>query len=135
MMRSVWAMLGRRGVFLLFLALLDFLYGWSILNSPAIASKLHLLVPYQAWGWGWTVTGALLAAGAFLKRDRLFFGWSAFMKAAFAGAWVDVWMNDPQVPRAWISAVIWGAFAALVLVVSGWPEVHPLGTERRPPVG
>jgi hypothetical protein len=120
--------IGRRGLFLLFLALLDILYGWSLLASPplALGLPLHLILPQMSWAWLWISTGLFLVPGAFLKADRLFFALAAFLKAAWAGAWVDVWLSDAFFPRAWVSVVIWGAFAGVVVVIATWPEVRTI---------
>jgi hypothetical protein len=113
---------GRRGAFLLFLALVDLLYGYSQLTTP---TSIVEVFSSTTWGWIWIGIGVVLTAGAFVHRDRAAFGLAAFIKAAWAGMWVDVWISDAHVPRAWVSVVIWGAFAGVVLVVSTWPEVHP----------
>lgn len=116
--------IGRRGAFLLFLTLLDVLYGVSILQVPGALSRLHLVLSATGWGWWWIGTGVICCPAAFVRRDRLAFSLAAFLKAAWAGAWVDVWISDDFVPRAWVSVVIWLAFAMIVLVVSSWPEVR-----------
>lgn len=126
MTNLVRSRVGRRGLFLLFLALLDVLYGWSMLVTPLPGAGLHLILPITAWGWVWIGTGIYLTLGAFIRRDRSFFGAAAFLKAAWAGAWVSVWLSDPLIPRAWVSVTIWAAFAGVVLVVASWPEVKAL---------
>lgn len=117
------ARVGRRGAFLLFLALLDVLYGYSLLVTPPQGPGLHLVLSLDVWGWCWVATGIALLLGAFVKRDRVFFALAAFIKSAWAGAWVSVWVADDFYPRAWVSVLIWAAFAAAVLVVASWPEV------------
>lgn len=123
-LKAVRERIGRRGAFLLFLALLDILYGWSMLVTPIPGPDLHLILPLDAWGWIWIGTGIYLIPGALIKRDRSFFALAAFLKAGWAGAWVSVWLSDPFIPRAWVSVVIWAAFAGVVLVVASWPEVQ-----------
>lgn len=127
----LWEHVGRRGAFLSFLSLLDVLYGYSILTVPTSPPRLHLLIPYWSWGYVWLAAGIVLFPGIWVRRDRFFYAVAAFMKAAWAGAWVDVWVNDSSVARAWVSVLIWAAFAALVLVVSTWPEVLPLKDAER----
>lgn len=124
-LRSYRTQVGRRGAFLLFLALLDVLYGYSLIATPPSAVHLDLILSLAAWGWVWLSAGCLLAAGAFVRRDRIFFAIASMLKTAWAGAWAVVWIKDP-IPRAWVSVAIWAAFAAIVLVVSTWPEVFPL---------
>lgn len=115
--------IGRRGAFLLFLALVDILYGYSMMVAGSPAIKLDLILDSTAWGWWWIATGIACLAGALLDRDRLFYGLAAFTKAAWAMTWVNVWIQDPAVPRAWVSVAIWGGFSGIVLVISTWPEV------------
>lgn len=130
-MELVRKRIGRRGVFLLFLGLLDILYGWSMLVTPLTPGiALHLVLPIEAWGWVWIGTGIFLIPGAFMRADRFFFAAASFLKAAWAGAWVSVWWQDPLIPRAWVSVAIWAAFAGVVLVVSTWPEVISGATRR-----
>lgn len=117
---------GRRGAFLAFLALLDILYGYSILTIMATPPRLHLLLTYEQWGWAWLGVGVALLPGVFVRRDRFYYGLAAFLMAAWGGAWVDVWVSDPATLRAWVSVLVWFSFAGLVLVVSTWPEVRRL---------
>lgn len=117
-------------MFLLFLTLLDVLYGYSIRTAPALPPHLHMLfLPYTDWGYVWIAAGAALFFGAFLRRDRLFFGIAAFIKAIWAAGWLDLWLTASGNGREWVSVAIWGAFCATVLVVSSWPEVHNLPPE------
>ena len=111
--------IGHRGAFLLFLALLDFLYGWSLLVVPA--PELKHVLPFHVWGFIWIAGGVACLIGAFLRMDRIPYGVAATVKAGWAMAWVKIWVfND--IPRAWVSVAIWAAFAGLVVIVSTWPE-------------
>ena len=116
---------GHRGAFLLFLSLLDFIYGWSLFLTATTAngpySKLVLWFPWAVWGWAWIAVGALLLVGTFVRDDRVYFGVSATFKGVWAAAWLSGWLFH-GVYLGWVSAVIWGAFAALVVVVSSWRE-------------
>lgn len=115
---------GRRGAFLAFLALLDLAYGWSLLETtPAQQRALDLLLPWQAWAVIWLIVGAVCAAGTLLRTgaDRLAFSLAAALMTCWALVFVRVWLYD-HLPRGWVSVVIWLAFAAVVLLVSSWPE-------------
>lgn len=137
-MKLILGRVGRRGLFLLFLALLDLLYGYSLLAAPISGGgdgePLLLVLPGVAWGWCWLGTGAALAVGAFTRRDRLYFALASFLMAAWAGAWAAAWLshNDDASSRSWATVVIWGAFAGVVLVISTWPEVKPLSPPAPP---
>ena len=114
---------GRRGAFLAFLALLDFAYGYSLYLVPASQRAYDLLLPWQAWGVVWLAVGAVCAGGMVLRTgaDRLAFSLAAALKTCWAAVFVRVWLLD-HLPRGWVSVVIWLAFAAVVLLVSSWPE-------------
>jgi hypothetical protein len=114
---------GHRGAFLAFLSLLDFLYGYSILTDSGPLQVYHLILPIIVWGWIWVAMGAVLLSGVFIRRDKFHFGLSATFKCAWVAAWVNVWITQ-AFPRVWVSIVIWAAFAALVVVVSSWPETR-----------
>lgn len=111
-------------MFLWFLALLDILYGYSLLATPLpLRDRLDLILPWPVWAWIWLGVGTFLIPGAFVRGDRWFFAAAALIKAFWAVAWISVWLLDPQVPRAWVSVVIWGAFSGVVVLVATWPEV------------
>lgn len=114
--------IGYRGAFLMFLVMLNFVYGYSLITDPPM--HVNLLLPLNVWAWTWIVMGFILATGVFVKNDRFQFGLSATFKSFWAVAWLGTWI-DLGTPRAWINAVIWLSFAALVVVVSFWPEPVP----------
>lgn len=124
-LRGMTRRAGRRGAFLAFLAILDWAYGYSLYETAAPQRRLDLLLPWQAWAVIWLATGAVCAAGVFLPagRDRWSFSAAALLKGAWGALFIRVWLYD-SLPRGWVSVIIWLAFAATVLLVSGWPE-HP----------
>jgi hypothetical protein len=116
---------GRRGGFLLFLALLDLVYAWGIWISVAPQShQPNMLLPAQAWAAAWAVTGVICLTGVLLNRDRIMFAAAAAMKTSWCGLSMWLWTSGQQ-PNGWLSAVVWGAFAATVLMVGSWPEPPP----------
>jgi hypothetical protein len=128
-MKRLWSLtrlvnhVGRRGIFLLFLALVDIIVGLSIMWQPETFPGLGRALPITVWQWWWLGTGIVLIPGAFMVRDRVFFALAAFLKAAWSARWVWIWVSVPQIPRPWVSVVVWGAFAGIVLVIASWPEV------------
>ena len=113
---------GRRGAFLAFLSLLNWAYGYSLLTAPAALRRASdLLLPWTAWGILWTAMGFVTAAGIFARRDRISYGAAVTFKAAWGVLQLDLWFAH-GVTLAWVGAVIWLGFAAIVLVVAGWPE-------------
>lgn len=121
--------IGHRGSFLLFLAVLDFLYGYSMIVSPI--HKLPALLPLHIWGIIWICVGFIMIPGAFAKRDRVPYGVAATIKAAWAGQWVLIWLYDSKVvSNAWANVALWAAFSGIIVIVSTWPEVRPMWGRR-----
>ena len=113
---------GYRGAVLLFLAMLDILYGYSLIADPsAPLSYLNLVLPLHVWFYLWVGIGVFLLTGVLTRYDRIHFALSAFLKAAWASAWLYVLIYQ-HFPRSWISVVIWAAFAILTVIISFWPE-------------
>jgi hypothetical protein len=115
--------LGRRGAFLLFLAVLDFAYGYALLTASiaALRASPDLLLPVHAWGWIWAGMGAVCLSGTLARRDWPQFGAAATLKTAWAAVYADIWIVQHGV-NAWVSVVVWLTFALAVLVVASWPE-------------
>ena len=115
--------IGRRGAFLAFLALLDGIYGYYLIYPPAtlpIQARTFPLLPASVWGWWWVGTGVICLAGAFMRSDRVAYGFAAMLKAAWGLRFAYLWYLG--VPLAWISMTVWLVFAFIILIISGWPE-------------
>jgi hypothetical protein len=110
---------GHRGAFLLFLALLDLLYGYSLFTGHE--HSVNLVLPWLVWAIIWSVAGVCLLVGSIVHNDRIFFALATTIKAMWAFVFLHLWIYD-HAPMAWASMVIWAALAALVVVVSFWPE-------------
>jgi hypothetical protein len=125
---------GRRGACLLFFALLDFVYGLS-LSQPAAAMApttrfVASIAPLPWWAGLWISVGVICLAGAFAHRlDRAAFCAAAGIKTLWGGVLLLGWAIS-DVTRGWVSAAVWCAFAALVVVLAGWPE--PITFADRP---
>lgn len=115
---------GRRGAFLLFLAVLDVLFGYSLIVAPEAFRAVSLFLPYPVWGWIWIGVGAVCAVSSVLVRDRAAFTLAAAIKASWAAVMTEVWLNA-GVPLGWRSVVFWAVFAVTVLIISSWPEYDP----------
>lgn len=120
-LRNLKTRIGHRGAFLLFLALLDILIGYSFLIVPK--SPIPFLIPLHVWAWIWLVAGGIVFTGVFQRRDRIQFGVAAGVKTLFAASYLRLWILF-GVPHAWVSVVVWTAFAAIIVVISSWPEVR-----------
>jgi len=112
---------GHRGAFLTFLTVLDCLYGYSLLSAPpAVFGGYYLLLPLTTLGWIWIGAAIFLSTGIFLRTDRAHFAVAAVIKGAWAAFFVNLWYQG--LPRAWISVVLWAAFAGIILIVASWQE-------------
>jgi hypothetical protein len=55
------------------------------------------------------------------RHDWVQFVAAATLKAAWAAVYANIWINQHSA-NAWVSVVVWMAFALTVLVVASWPE-------------
>jgi len=129
--RSWWAgTVGRRGEFLLFLTLLDLLYGLSLLRPAASAQQsptvrfLTGLMPLPWWAGLWLAVGFTCLAGALGRCDRAAFTSAAALKMLWGAMFLLGWVAG-VIERGWVSAVIWLAFASFVFRIASWPEPQP----------
>jgi|SRR5690242_7763832 len=121
--KSLARRIGYRGSFLAFLAILDYLYGYSLLITPKSQHVDYLILPWNAWIAIWLSMGVILSFGVFAKRDRVHFGLAAAVKVLWAAALANLAFFR-HMTAVWPSAVIFGCFAGLVVIVSWWPEVR-----------
>jgi hypothetical protein len=74
-LRTVTLRVGRRGAFLLFLALLDFVYAYGLpfpgaaANTSATYRFLAAVAPLDAWALLWAGVGLVCFVFAFHKKD------------------------------------------------------------------
>lgn len=118
---------GRRGEFLLFLVILDVLYGLSLLRPAPQAQRaptshfLAEIMPLPWWALLWLCVGGLCLAGAFVERDRFAFAAAAALKVLWGGMFLLGWLAG-VIERGWVAAVIWLVFAGWVFRLASWPE-------------
>ncbi|MUN41394.1 hypothetical protein [Actinomadura litoris] len=122
MLQRLWHRVGKRGIALLFLALLDLLYPIGLAGQPAATrAGYEVVAPWQVWAVLWLLTGLLCAAQAFARRDRLAFTVAVAMKVLWGTVALIGWIAGTS-PRGWLSALIWLTFAGFVAVISTWTE-------------
>ena len=114
---------GRRGSFLLFLAILDFVYGYALIGieNPAYG-HIDLLMPPFAWGVCWVLVGVVCFAEAFAHLDRLAFTMAVLLKFLWGSTMLLSWAFTDTNPYGWISATIFLTFSLLTAIISFWPE-------------
>lgn len=126
--RNWWRQhVGRRGEFLLFLALLDLLYGLSLLSPVPDAQRsvtirfLIAVMPLQLWGVLWLTVGVICLAGALVRADRFAFACAAALKVLWGSMFALGWLAG-VIERGWVGAVVWLALALIVIRIASWPE-------------
>jgi hypothetical protein len=122
---------GRRGAALLVFAFIDVVIGWSLIDASGQAQAAALptyrafreVAPLAAWGWLWLAVAAMCAVWAFRRHDAPGFAAAIAVKLVWAAGFLVSWVAW-DAPRAWLGATTWGVIAALVYLISGWPEVE-----------
>jgi hypothetical protein len=119
--------IGRRGSFLLFLSLLDFIYGYSLLfptprslTNPTTQFIIEI-APLTIWGVLWLAVGVICLIFAFRRKDTIGFAAAMFLKVLWGFTFLIGWLLG-AVERGFLSSAIWLAFAAALAVIAGWPE-------------
>lgn len=119
--------IGHRGTALLFFAAVDVVYAVSLMSatpgmlaSPTYAFLAQLL-PIPVWAGVWLGVGLLCLVQACLRSDRLAFAAASFLKVAWGLTHLIGWIVV-DLPRGYLAAAIWLAFAGFVQVISTWPE-------------
>lgn len=119
--------IGRRGASLLFLALLDAVYGAGLafLGSVGRANPTYQFIgkvaPLETWATVWWLVGAVCLTQAFMLRDQVAFGLAVCLKLTWGGLTLLGWMLH-DLPRGYVSAAIWLAFGGWLFIISGWSE-------------
>jgi hypothetical protein len=119
--------LGRRGCFLLFLTQLDYIYGLSLLlptpSSLKMPQNIFLMAIMPLWIWGslWVIVGATCMIFAFRAHDGIGYAAAMFIKVLWGTVFFLGWIFS-DIERAYLTSTIWCAFAAVVYLVSTWPD-------------
>lgn len=125
--RRLGETLGRRGAILLSYGAVWALYGYAQIASPqpdqrGLQPALELM-PLDAWGWLWVLTGLGAVVSAWLPQGR---DWIAFlllplMVLPWMASYLIAWLAG-DFPRGWVATLVWGVIAVPLLVVAGWRE-------------
>jgi hypothetical protein len=118
---------GRRGAWLLFLALLSLVYAFGLafptqrsLTNPTTVF-LVAIMPLYAWAVLWGGVGLACLFYAFRKWDAPGYTLAMFLLALWALVFLFGWLIG-DVERGYLSAVIWGAFCGVTGLIAGWRE-------------
>lgn len=131
--------LGRRGAFLVLMgtAYIFLGYGYGYQSTPRVtkdqlALPLLLVDDLRFWGTLWIVAGVLAVFNAWWPPGRDAVGFMAL--ELFAMVWAVLNITGDlflDAPRGWVVGVIFGAWAAAVLIVSGMADPTPLTRKAR----
>lgn len=121
---------GRRGCFLLFLAILDVVIAYSMTPFAAVGQLPFFryadrYLPLQAWAGIWAGVGVICAVQAFARRDHFAFFVAALLKLTWAGLYLAAW-TSVDIPRGWVGSVVWLAFGGVTFIIASWPESRSL---------
>lgn len=129
-----WCEVGFRGQILLVFGVLWLGVGYGTVTEPApdVWENVPLLLHIPD-GWLWLATGAVAIAYAFrpirLQRDAVGFVALYLMPAYHAGAYLIAWIDSlsttvggPGYPRGWLTALLYLAMVAAVMICARWPE-------------
>ena len=121
---------GRRGSYLIFLALLDILYGYSIIiQTGPLFTQVDLYLSDKMWGLIWIAAALIIFVNAFLRMDRVGYVVATVLKFVWGTLMAWAWAVQPNDPRGWAAAVIWFAFGILTAIVANWPEHRQIRLE------
>ena len=133
--RALRHRVGYRGSALLFFAVLDLIYGFSLLAPSRRARQSDTLqlvadiAPLWAWAALWTAVGLVCLWQAFRHRDRVAYTAAIGIKVLWGlimlGGWLFV-----DLDRGYVSAAVWLAMAAFVGILGVRPE-PPDGWKER----
>lgn len=122
MIRNLIRRVGHRGAALLFFALLDEVYAYSLFNPPPSSQYLEFvrgIAPFQVWACLWAAAGAICLISAFRKDDR--WGFAAAMAIKMMWGMLYVYGIFIDVERSYLGAAIWLCLAGWIAIISSWP--------------
>lgn len=126
-MRWLRRRVGRRGAALLFFALLDLVYAYS-LAFPSHSARgsealrfVSTVIPLWAWAGIWGLVGVTCLVYAFAAHDRIGFAAAMALKTLWGTVFLLGWALT-GLERGYVSAAVWLTFAAWIGVIATWPD-------------
>ncbi|MGW0587471.1 hypothetical protein [Streptosporangium sp. NPDC002607] len=119
--------IGHRGAALCFFALVDLVFAVSLASAPAETRALPsyaflaTILPLRAWAALWAMVGLLCLVQTVMTEDRPAFIAASWLKVGWGCLYLTGFLLG-EIPRGYVSAVIWLSFAGFVAVISSWPE-------------
>jgi hypothetical protein len=138
LLRRVSLHVGRRGSFLVSFAVVYGLLGYSYLGvhvTPVVRHSLRValtLAPLPVWAWAWIAAAVISGVCGLFCPGRKAAGFAAavVMPALWAAVYAAGWLNG-DIPRGWVTALLFAALATAVAVIAGMPEPRDLIGGRR----
>jgi len=118
---------GRRGAALVFFALLDFVYAFSLADPQPEARRsstfryVASIFPLWVWSVLWAIAGLACLISAFRTKDKIGFTAAIAIKTLWGFIFVVAAITG-GVDRAYVGATLWLCLAAWVAIISAWPE-------------
>ena len=111
----------------MFFALVDLVYAASLAGAPAetraTAAFMFFegILPLWAWTVLWAGAGVACLVQAFMVHDRAAFVAESCLKVCWGSLYLAGWLIG-EIPRGYVSAVIWLGLAGFVQVIASWAE-------------
>lgn len=130
--------LGRRGACLLLIGISWTLYGVGlVMSEPTFAQERGLtaithVAPLDTWAWLWIGGGALGIGMSVIRQDAAGYVGVVLPPLTWAVSYALAWWPLQEYGRGWTSAVVWGAIAGALFIVSGTPEIQTGSPKHEP---
>lgn len=137
LIRTRYVKVSRRGAALVGFGVVFILLGYGYLTldattKPLVERSLRLaleVAPIETIGWAWIACGTLAVIGGLFHRiDWIGFTAAFVMPSLWTITYLAEWKVD-HLPRAWVSAAVYGLIAFIIAIISGM--VDPLDNGRR----
>lgn len=121
------AHVGKRGRVLLFFGALDLVYAVSLAVPDAVTRSAPMftwladVAPLWVWALAWAAVGGTCLWQALCRHDQIGYAAAIALYVAWGIVALGGWLLA-GVDRGYVSAAIWLGVAALVGVISSWPE-------------
>lgn len=122
--------MGRRGSCLLLVGVAWTLYGVGLITAgPTFAQERGLtaithIASLDWWAWLWIVGGCLGIGLSMTRRDAAGYVGVVLPPLTWGVSYALAWWPLGDYERGWNSAVVWGAIAGALFIVSGIPEIE-----------
>lgn len=130
-MQRIWHKVGRRGLVLIFVGILDFVFAANLeINRPRTSVAVYgTILPLNWWVFVWVLAGVVAWVSAFMIVDRIGFGFSALIFSFWGWLSFLAWIRGDQ-PTAWATATFFLVIAALIVIPATWPEPRLLPSTK-----